>query len=224
MARKPLLSQTKVARVARQNARTAMYELVNAQSHGERYLRGLVLRGKAERSLEEDLELNVNTVVTNAIDMFGTADGCPESVSDVMRGLWKLQARLKFTEMVEKDPSMIAGFPAFKSVQPYNSTTYRVMLSWVEEEIMTLLKPTVKTICDISLCEFREATGTERNREEPTDKWMAVRDDRTGKLTELLVRPRSKSRRRVNGTAVINGKQFIDAVYHLTNYLKMFGR
>ena len=49
MASKPLVSQTKAARIARQDARNAMYETVLAMSHSDRYLRGMLLRGNAAR-------------------------------------------------------------------------------------------------------------------------------------------------------------------------------
>lgn len=224
MATKPLLSQTKAARIERAEARNAMYELVQRQSHGERYLRGMVLRGKESRTPEENLELTINGIVTNYYDMFSRADGHPETISDVMRGWWKARTRSKFSEMAAKDPSLLLGYPADVAKKYKNFKEHDELLGEVASDIAELLKDMLITICDIKLCEFREATGAERRTGEYPDKWMVVYDSSTGENTELLVRPIAKSRRRVKGTATINGKLFVSHIYSSTSYTKLFAK
>lgn len=222
MSNKLRLSQTKAARIDREVVRNAMYDHVHAQSHSERYLRGFILHGMDNRTPEESLELTINRIVTNGYDLFSTADGCPNDVSDVLRGHWKVKALVKFSEMAIKDPVMLAGYTATNAKRYFFNRKRNEMLRMVTEQIAQLLHVTVTSYCPIKNCDIREATGTELRTGIVTDKWTMVKDDSNGSFTGLLIRPVAKYRRRTKGTATIDGKLFMQKINDETNYLKLF--
>lgn len=83
-------------------------------SYSDRLMRSAILMGKAQLTIEEDIERKAINSLNFAATMQSKLGGQPESVADYMLHLYTAQHLVKFAKMTATDESLLVGYSEFQ--------------------------------------------------------------------------------------------------------------